>query len=62
MIYGSLVQDVAKSLREFIVIGFETYTWPFAGFFNLRYTFQLSSIGTINGHNNSSENIRNLKE
>ncbi|MGI9250995.1 MAG: DEAD/DEAH box helicase [Pseudohongiellaceae bacterium] len=33
MIPGLLAQDVAKSLREFIVTGFETDTWPFAGKF-----------------------------
>jgi DEAD/DEAH box helicase domain-containing protein len=33
VIPGLLAQDVAKSLREFIVTGFETDTWPFAGKF-----------------------------
>jgi len=33
MIPGLLAQDVARSLREFIVTGFETDTWPFAGKF-----------------------------
>jgi len=33
MIPGLLAQDVAQSLREFIVTGFETDTWPFAGKF-----------------------------
>jgi DEAD/DEAH box helicase domain-containing protein len=33
MIPSLLAQDVAKSLREFIVAGFETDTWPFAGKF-----------------------------
>lgn len=33
MIPGLLAQDVAKSLREFIVTGFETDTWLFAGKF-----------------------------
>ena len=33
MIPGLLAQDIAKSLREFIVTGFETDTWPFAGKF-----------------------------
>ena len=33
MIPGLLAQDVAKSLREFIVTGFETDTWPFTGKF-----------------------------
>lgn len=33
MIPGLLAQDVAKSLREFIITGFETDTWPFAGKF-----------------------------
>ena len=33
MIPSLLAQDVAKSLREFIITGFETDTWPFAGKF-----------------------------
>ena len=33
MIPGLLAQDIAQSLREFIVTGFETDTWPFAGKF-----------------------------
>ncbi|VAW67741.1 Helicase, C-terminal:Type III restriction enzyme, res subunit:DEAD/DEAH box helicase, N-terminal, partial [hydrothermal vent metagenome] len=33
MIPGLLAQDVAQSLREFIVTGFETDTWPFNGKF-----------------------------
>ena len=33
MIPGLLAQDVAKALREFIITGFETDTWPFAGKF-----------------------------
>jgi DEAD/DEAH box helicase domain-containing protein len=33
MIPGLIAQDVAKSLREFIITGFETDTWPFAGKF-----------------------------
>jgi len=33
MIPGLLAQDVAQSLREFIVTGFETDTWPFSGEF-----------------------------
>ena len=33
MIPSLLAQDVAKSLRDFIVTGFETDTWPFAGKF-----------------------------
>jgi DEAD/DEAH box helicase domain-containing protein len=33
MIPGILAQDVAQSLREFIVTGFETDTWPFSGKF-----------------------------
>ena len=33
MIPGLLAQDVAQSLREFIITGFETDTWPFAGKF-----------------------------
>ena len=34
MIPGLLAQDIARSLREFIVTGFETDTWPFAGKFD----------------------------
>ena len=34
MIPGLLAQDVAQSLREFIVTGFETDTWPFRGKFD----------------------------
>ncbi len=33
MIPGVLAQDIAQSLREFIVTGFETDTWPFNGKF-----------------------------
>src|SRR5690606_6419706 len=33
MIPGLLAQDVARALREFIITGFETDTWPFAGKF-----------------------------
>lgn len=33
MIPGLLAQDVAQSLREFIITGFETDTRPFAGKF-----------------------------
>lgn len=33
MIPGLLAQDVAKALREFIITGFETDTWPFTGKF-----------------------------
>ena len=33
MIPGLLAQDVAQSLKEFIITGFETDTWPFAGKF-----------------------------
>jgi DEAD/DEAH box helicase domain-containing protein len=33
MIPGLLSQDVSRALREFIVTGFETDTWPFAGKF-----------------------------
>jgi DEAD/DEAH box helicase domain-containing protein len=34
MIPGLLAQDIAQSLREFIVTGFETETWPFVGKFD----------------------------
>ncbi|VAW63714.1 hypothetical protein MNBD_GAMMA09-2031 [hydrothermal vent metagenome] len=33
MIPDLLAQDVAQSLREFIVTGFETDIWPFSGKF-----------------------------
>jgi DEAD/DEAH box helicase domain-containing protein len=33
MIPSLLAQDVAQSLREFIITGFETNTWPFSGKF-----------------------------
>lgn len=33
MLPGLLAQDVAESLKEFIITGFETDTWPFAGKF-----------------------------
>ena len=33
MIPALLADDVAQSLREFIITGFETNTWPFAGKF-----------------------------
>lgn len=48
MIPGLLAQDVAKSLREFIVTGFETDTWPFAGKFD-----QL-----VNSHNDGEAFIK----
>lgn len=48
MIPGLLAQDVAKSLREFIVTGFETDTWPFAGKFE-----QL-----VNAHNDGEAFIK----
>jgi DEAD/DEAH box helicase domain-containing protein len=34
MIPGLLAEDIARSLREFIVTGYETETWPFAGKFD----------------------------
>jgi len=45
MIPGLLAQDVARSLREFIITGFETDTWPFASKFE-----QL-----VNSHSSSSQ-------
>lgn len=48
MIPSLLAQDVAKSLREFIVTGFETDTWPFAGKFE-----QL-----VNSHNDGEAFIK----
>ncbi|WP_461534711.1 DEAD/DEAH box helicase [Spongorhabdus nitratireducens] len=48
MIPGLLAQDIARSLREFIVTGFETDTWPFAGKFD----------ALVNKHNNGEAFIK----
>ncbi len=50
MIPGLIAKDVARSLCEFIVTGFETDTWPFAGKFE-----QL-----VNSHNDGEAFIKGL--
>lgn len=49
MIPALLAQDVAKSLREFIVTGFETDTWPFAGKFEQLVNSQNEGEAFIKG-------------
>ncbi len=49
MIPGLLAQDVATSLREFIVTGFETDTWPFAGKFEQLVNAQNEGEAFIKG-------------
>lgn len=49
MIPGLLAQEVAQSLREFIVTGFETETWPFAGEFERLVTTQNDGEAFIKG-------------
>ena len=51
MIPGLLAQDVANSLREFIITGFETDTWPFAGKFE-----QLVNSSSSSSHDASLKN------
>jgi DEAD/DEAH box helicase domain-containing protein len=49
MIPALLAQDVAKSLREFIVTGFETDTWPFASKFEQLVNSQNEGEAFIKG-------------